>query len=293
MKTILVLTDFSDHALFALKVAASIAKKVKGKINLLHVHNISTLAYSYYNLNMYDDIRTSAAEQINLLVHLDFLKGIPVEKHVFVDKLLWEAIKSEEFKDSDLIVMGAHGVSGFNKFFIGSNTEKVVRFSDVPVLTIKNEINDFSIRNMVFASNFREESYPVFKKIKFFADLYHAHIDLLKVITPKSFEPTPRSKKLIYDFANKFKLKDYTVNIYNAYDIENGIMDFSEGKNTDLIAMETHGRTGFVHLLTGSLTEDLVKHEAIPLLSVKMKSHSKSASQMYDYEETFESWGSE
>ena len=119
---------------------------------------------------------------------------------------MWEVINSEQFKNSDLIVMGSHGISGFSKVFIGSNTEKVVRLADSPVLTIKNEIEDFGVKNMVFASNFFEESHTVFKKIKFFADLYKTHIYLLKVITPKEFEPTPVSQKLLNRFINRFNL---------------------------------------------------------------------------------------
>lgn len=60
--------------------------------------------------------------------------------------------------------MGSHGVSGFREMFIGSNTEKVVRFSEVPVLVVKNEITSFEVRNFVFASDFSEEIKNHFKK---------------------------------------------------------------------------------------------------------------------------------
>ena len=53
---------------------------------------------------------------------------------------------------------------------------------------------------MVFASNFYTESYEVFDQIKIFAELYDAHIDLLKIITPKNFEPTPESLRLMNNF---------------------------------------------------------------------------------------------
>jgi len=127
---------------------------------------------------------------------------------------------------------------------------------------------------MVFASNFLDESYKAFEKIKYFADLYNAHIDLLKIITPKHFEPTPKSQKLINSFVEKFNLKDYSIHIYNAHNIEHGIIDFSHEKGSDLIAIETHGRTGFAHLINGSLAENIVKHEAKPVLSIKMQNFS-------------------
>jgi len=295
MKTILVPTDFSDHALFALKVAASIARKLNAKINLVHVYNLPSAGiepYHYYD-KFYKEMKDNASEQLNKLEGLEFLKDITVEKHLITDMLMWEIATTESFKNADLIVMGSHGESGFNKVFIGSNTEKIVRLADIPVLTIKNELDDFVINKMVFASNFFEESYAVFEKIKFFADLYSAHIELLKVITPKDFEPTPVSLKLMEDFTKKFNLSNYTVNIYNATGIEQGIIDFSEEIKADLIAIETHGRTGFAHLINGSLAEDIVKHEQKPVLSIKIPVLSTPVTKYMDYRKNYENWGNE
>lgn len=273
MKTILVPTDFSEHALFALKVAANIAKKINAEINLVHVYNLPSSGveqYQYYIEKYKEEMTANANEQLKKLVDLEFLKGISIKRSIVSDKLMWEAINDEQFKNVDLIVMGAGGASGYNNLFIGSNTEKIVRLADAPVLTIKNEIEDFTIKKMVFASNFFDESYPVFEKIKFFANLYNAHIDLLKVITPKHFESTPQSKKLVEKFVEKFNLRNYSINIYNAHNIESGIIDFSNEMGADLIAIETHGRTGFAHLINGSLAENIVKHEVKPVLSIKI-----------------------
>lgn len=295
MKNILVPTDFSDHGFYALKVAASIAKKIKATINLVHVfdHPLKEFGgYPYYD-KLFQEIKTKAEDQMSDLLRLKFLKGVNVKKHLVTDVLIWEVINSDRFKNSDLIVMGSHGERGLSKVFIGSNTGKIVRLADSPVLTIKNEIEDFKIKNMVFASNFFEESYAVFKKIKFFADLYKAHIYLLKVITPKEFEPTPISQNLVNSFINKFDLKNYTINIYNSSNIEKGIIDFSDEINADLIAIETHGRTGFAHLINGSLAEDIATHEAKPVLSIKIPALSVSASRFMGYWHNYENLGSE
>ena len=295
MKTILVLTDFSEHAIYALKVAASIAKKINARINLVHVYNLSSAGfekYQYYD-KFYREIKTRAEDQIAKLSQLDLLKGIDVEKHIVTDMLMWKTINSEQFKNTDLIVIGSHGTSGMSKVFIGSNTEKIVRLADSPVLTIKNETNGFAIKKMVFASNFLKESYTSFEKIKFFSDLYKAHIYLLKVITPKEFEPTPVSQKLINSFIKEFNLKKFSIHIYNSQSIESGIIEFSNEVNADLIAIETHGRTGFAHLINGSLAEDIVKHEAKPVLSIKIPALSESASKFMGYRNDYENWGNE
>ena len=295
MKTILVPTDFSDHALYALKVAASIAKKINAEIKLIHAFNIPTAEYveDYYYEEYYNEIKAQAEKKLNTLADMDILKGIEISKHFVTNVLMWELVTDNKYKDVNLIVIGSHGESGFNKVFIGSNTEKIVRLADSPVLTIKNEDVDFNIKTMVFASDFYGDSYAVFEKIKFFADLYKAHIHLLKVITPKDFEPMPVSNKLMEDFVKKFELSNFTINIYNAFSVEKGITDFSDEINVDLIAIETHGRTGIAHLINGSLAEDVASHIDRPVLSVKMEGKSKDVSKAGSYKQDYRNWGAE
>lgn len=296
MKTILVPTDFSDHALYALKVAASIAKKINASIQLIHVYSIPSYGFPeniYYEKEYMNQIEALAEKRLITLTKMNMLKGITVTKQCVSNMFIWELVTDKKYKDVDLIVMGSHGNSGLSKTFIGSNTEKVVRLANSPVLTIKNEHIGFKMKKMVFASNFYSESYPVFAKIKFFADLYKAHIDLLKVITPKDFEPTPISKKLIKDFAEHFKLTDYSSNIYNATSIKKGITDFSDEINADLIAIETHGRTGIAHLINGSLAEDVANHIDRPVLCIKMEEKLRDHSKLSGDTKNFRNWGAE
>lgn len=295
MKTILVPTDFSDYALFALKAASCIARKVNAKIILAHVYNLPSDGIEMYHYidQYYKEIKTSATKKLNELALKKFLKGITVEKLILTDILMWEIVTLDRFKNVDLIVLGSHGKSGFNRVFIGSNTEKIVRLAGAPVLTIKNEPEDFEVKHMVFASDFNDESYYAFEKIKSFADIYDSHIDLLKVITPREFETTRQSAKLMNDFVFKFNLKKYSVNIYNDYNIEQGIIDFSDETNADLVALETHGRTGIAHLILGSLTESLVKHESRPVLSIKMVHHSEYGKKLQEANKDYQNWGAE
>lgn len=295
MKTILVPTDFSEHAMSALKVAGQIAKRIKAAIHLVFVCNLPSSEHeeNEYYKKFCEQVRAQSEEKILELSHFEFLKGIDVRTEIVTTMHMWEIASTRKFGHFDLIVIGAYGASGFNKILIGSNTEKVVRLADAPVLTVKNEIRDFNIKRIVFASNFFEESYRVFEKIKVFADIYRSHVFLLKVITPREFEPTPMSLELMDRFALRFKLSNYSMNIYNSQDIESGIIEFSNEKDVDVISLETHGRTGFSHLINGSITEDIVKYESRPILSVKIPPLSERASKYMSFRENYENWGKE
>jgi nucleotide-binding universal stress UspA family protein len=95
-------------------------------------------------------------------------------------------------------------------------------------------------------------------------------VHLLKVNTPKNFERSEDTLKAIDAFLQHHELRKFTTTVYNDLSVEEGILNFARSIDTDLIAMATHGRTGFFHVVNGSLTEDIVNHTTFPVLSVKL-----------------------
>ena len=161
MKRILVPTDFSKHAEYALKVAAQIAKKNDGEIFLVHMLELPTsgndaisTAHEIPELMLF---KNAAINKLDSLMESDFLNGVKISKIIQFEMAFEGIIKNGEAHNADLIVMGSHGANGFQEMFIGSNTEKVVRNSNVPVLVIKREEDTFSASKFVFASDFSDE----------------------------------------------------------------------------------------------------------------------------------------
>jgi len=173
-------------------------------------------------------------------------------------------------KEIDLIVMGSHGISGFKEMFIGSNTEKVVRTSNVPVLVIKNEHESFDITNFVFATDFSEKCCDSFEEAKKFSEDVNSQMNLLYVNTPGNFITTADATKKMNEFVKNIDIKNYTLNIYNDTSVEKGILNFAKETNASLIGMSTHGRKGISHFFNGSISEDLVNHANRPVITFKI-----------------------
>jgi len=274
MKRILVPTDFSAHADNALKIAAQIAKKTNGEIFLLHMLEIPN--------QMNDAITGSAGipeamlfikkatETLQKKKDKDFLKGIKVTESVKFESAFEGTLSFSKANKIDLIVMGSNGVSGIEEVLIGSNTEKIVRLSEVPVLVIKKNTTEFKPSNFVFASDFSKEIKKPFKKMIKFASLFNAKLYLVMICTPNSFKPTALSEQIINDFLSNFDIQNYSTHIYNDVNIEKGIRNFSNSVNADLIGLCTHGRTGLAHFFTGSISEDLVNHAVKPVITFKI-----------------------
>ena len=159
MKTILVPTDFSKHAENALKVAAQIAKKNNGEIILLHMLELSTSGNDALNTSheipelMF--FKNAAVAKLEELENSDFLNDIKVSSIVQFNMAFEGIIENGKKHYADLVVMGSHGASGFHEMFVGSNAEKVVRNSEIPVLVIKKEDADFKVDTLTFASTYQ------------------------------------------------------------------------------------------------------------------------------------------
>jgi nucleotide-binding universal stress UspA family protein len=70
-------------------------------------------------------------------------------------------------------------------------------------------------------------------------------------------------------------LKNFTINLFSDNTEEEGIVYFAEQVDADLIAMATHGRTGFAHVISGSIAEDVVSHSKRPVLTFVIKHRKK------------------
>lgn len=275
MKNILVPTDFSEQAENALKVAVQLAKKHKCELYLIHtlelpLQKVDPLS-SYQDLPEAMFFMKLAHKHFETLLAKDYLKGINVHEIVEFHETfrgVYQACKKHKI---DLIVMGSHGANGFRELLIGSNTEKVVRTSEVPVLVIKKEHPVFNIDHFVFASNFKDKYKEPFEKAIAVSKLLDAKMHLLFVNTASDFMTTEEAETLIKTFVNGFGFENYSVNIYNDISVEKGIMNFSQAINADLIGMCTHGRQGLSHFFNGSISEDLVNHAKRPVMTFKIE----------------------
>lgn len=274
MKRILVPVDFSEYSVEALKVAAQIARKNNFEIILLHLlelpHQVSG---DFGNSSSIPEIiyfKNKAIEKLEELMDSVFLQGIEVFESIEFKKVDEGIIDASTKNNADLIVMGSHGTSGFNELLVGSNTEKIVRHSKVPVLVIKKGVKEFKANNFVFASDFAKETRKPFRKMLEFAKLFDSKLFLVTICTPGSFKTTMATEKTMEDFIAHFDIDNYSTHIFNDTNIESGIVNFANSVNADLIGVCTHGRTGLAHFYNGSISEDLVNHTVKPVITFKI-----------------------
>jgi nucleotide-binding universal stress UspA family protein len=278
MKKILVPTDFSSPAKLATEVATEIAKKAKAQVVLLHV--IEVPSDESFNAegqvsepyDWEDKLFTMKLIQLSKKQMLEACKGIeqqgiPVSYKLKMGNPFHAMRTCITDEDADLVVMGTSGRSKVEEMIIGSNTEKVVRHAKCPVLTVHEKSSRAGFRNIVYATSMSEDEMEFSNVVMNTQALYGSTIHVVRINTPMNFKPDTVVKELMEKFAKKLQLQNYTLNVFNHYSEEEGIIHFANSINADLIGLATHGRTGFAHVIAGSIAEDVASHSRKPVLT--------------------------
>ena len=282
MKKILVPTDFSKPAQIAIDVAADIAKKSNGQIILLHV--VEEASGTSFKITGEVDVSGGWEDKLFTMKLIERSKkqlakaieevkatGVKVKEELRLGTAFHGIRDIITEHKVDLVVMGSAGHSKLEEMIIGTNTEKVVRHSKCPVLTVHKKPTTTDFKDIVYASSMSKDEEVFSRIVRTTQQLYDATIHLVRINTPGNFQRDAVVRKYMEDFAKKLQLKKFTINIFNDLTEEEGIIYFADSINADLIAMATHGRTGFAHVLAGSIAEEVVSHSKRPVLTFVTK----------------------
>lgn len=282
MKTILVPTDFSKHARWALKLASKIAKQAKASVTLLHIvehpgsdsFNVAGQVAvdvgwedKLYTLKLIERARKQLAEGADSLAQEGLEYKIVLRMGNAFHGISTEIMEQE----ADLVVIGSIGESEQDQLIRGSNTEKVIRFSKCPVLTVHEDPGTETIKDIVYASSLAEHELNFGYVVKRMQELLGTTVHLVHINTPMNFQPDRIVKPVMLAFAKKLKLENYTLNMCSDLDAQTGIIHFAGNVKSGLICMTTHGYSGLSYLMMGSIAEDVVRHTRKPMLTLVQK----------------------
>jgi nucleotide-binding universal stress UspA family protein len=279
IQKIAILTDFSKDADSALEVAAYLSKKFNGTLFLLHVIPPTRQMTQMYNreqaeLNIEEEysehLKKAAEKKLNHLLQSPSYSDINIEWRILNGnffKVIHQAISDLKI---DLIVMGTKGSSNADGLLIGSNTEKIVRYSQIPVLVLQDVHTLTNIKQIVAATTLQNDQYHFISQLSVWQECFGAHLHLLSVQTAhrkfdaRQFES---QKELI---TKTLGLKNHTFHHYSSTTELDGINHFAAEIQADLIAIGTNQRKGIARLLWGSITQELIQVNHTPILAFSL-----------------------
>jgi nucleotide-binding universal stress UspA family protein len=267
MKRILVPCDFSKPSINAFRFALDVAAQSRGSVYLVNILELPfvqdiQLAVAAPYIGGW---RTKIVSDLDKLVAGYNKSKIKVTTSVELGKPAHALLDFAEAQSIDLIIMGSHGASGLRELVLGSNAEKIVRHSEIPVLIIK-EYTKGPIKNIVFPNTLETaDQQDLTMKVKALQAFFKATVHIVFVNTPTNFISDNVTLGRLKQFAKHFMFKDYTINIHNDRYEEDGIMNFTTAIKGDLIAMGTNARKGIPHMVRGSVAENVVNHTSSPI----------------------------
>jgi len=266
MKNILVPCDFSSAAINAYRLALDIVAMSGGKVHVLNVIELPYMpntAFTPVRALGLPYIKEMSAKAKGNFEKIRGKYGPDCVRNAFrvasgsPSSVILAFAKKNNI---DLIIMGSHGANAMRDFFVGSTTEKIVRTSSVPVIVVKT-LYKGSLNNIVVPFSAEMESQDgLIQNIKSLQSFFKAHLHIVWVNTPANFSPDDVTMKRITAMIKKYKIKNYTICIYNHLYEESGILKYADSIDADMIAMGTHGRRGLSHMIHGSKTEQVARH---------------------------------
>lgn len=286
--------DFSDFSRRALSHAVAMARRYEGRVTLLHVmpELPSIIAFPLSA----DPPLLDPATRGGLCEELHEFAG-PAREQVPMDVVVLEGdparqiVEQARERHADLVVMGTHGRSGFERWALGSVTEKVLRKAPCPMLTVPRaagpvEAGDPRFRRILCAVDFAPPSLQAVKQALSLAEESKARLTLLHVVeafldeeAAGSWHPKlsafqaylerdarRRLELLVPEDARNWCEPQEVVVFGKAW---REVLRRSAEDASDLIVMGVRGRSAVDLALFGSTTHHVVREATCPVLTIR------------------------
>jgi nucleotide-binding universal stress UspA family protein len=266
--------DFSKSAMHALEYAIKIANRVEANVLMIWVDKPESEDSLYQNPTR--DHRLEAKRRFDDIIkqYGKTLKKGCLAYKLRKGKVYKEIANQAKYNDAYLVLAGAHGVSGFETFWIGSNAYKIVSYAPCPVITLRDTFKiGKDIKKIVLPI---DNSSSTRQKVPFaieFASLFCSEVHVLELqssiltsIRKKVSSYAAQVLKYLQD--NKVKHVHQSVNADN---ITSATISYAEKIGADLIIIMTEQEEETANIFLGPYAQQMVNNSPVPVMSVHPK----------------------
>ncbi|MEI7980704.1 MAG: universal stress protein [Bacteroidota bacterium] len=276
MNPIIVAVDFSNTSITAIEYAIALANKLKSPIQMIWVDKISPQESLYPDTS--NQNRNEAKKRFEELISTyskKLVKGITLEYKLKKGKIYHEVDNLARLTNAELIVTGAHGISGYEEFWVGSNAFKIVTYASFPVSTVRHDLvvrkNIDKILVPIDGSAETVQKLPFVVKL---AKLFKSEIHL--VTTHNSHLKSIQRIAEKYAQSATSYLKQHSVEFITdtivANDLTKAVLSYAMNVQVDLIAIMTEQETP-VNILLGPQAQQMINQSPVPVLSIHPREH--------------------
>jgi len=288
-------TDMSDASRPALRYAAAIAAWYDARLSVLHVVptfdaiQIPPGALGETVQVVYPSSRDEVLATLQRQVEASGAAAVNPALEAEAGDTLQVIVDRALTIPADLVVLGTHGRSGFNRFLYGSIAEQVLHRASCPVLAVPPhapadadvtfdrilcalDFSPASLQALGFALDLARQAngkVTVLHVVEWLAEeepRVHTHFNVPEYRQHLIDDTRARIKELIAGESQTWCEIEPVVTTGRAY---REILRVAKEQASELIVMGTQGRGGLGLALAGSATQQVVRHAACPVLTVK------------------------
>lgn len=268
---ILVPTDFSKYARYALDYAIVLAKKQKADIILLHAFSITYISPEVpMNIIAEQMAAVKGTAEKRLKVLAAKIRSRKIGCEIINEQRTLVSLISDVIQKRvpSLIVMGTKGASGLKEVILGSNASSVIKKVKCPVVVVPKKVLLESVKHIVYATDYHAGDIKAVKKLVAMSKLFNANITVIHV-PEKSFIPEKEEKKLdLYKKKIKEKVKYNKMEFRLMYgpDPVSVFEDYVRQESPDLFVMSAYHRSLPERLFKPGTIKKMVCQTKIPIL---------------------------
>jgi nucleotide-binding universal stress UspA family protein len=271
MKKIIVPIDFSGDSINALEHAIVIANIVKADLRMIHVKKNKNFEVPFYFKNFDYNQGSSLQDYFEIIINKyqskvenNFDYKIR-EGHVFK-----EVCNQAKYDDAYMVILGTHGISGFEELIAGSNAFKVVANSPCPVLTVRHGFLRTDITKIILPIDISKESR---QKVPFAAEIasyFNAEVHTVSVREINSKDIVTKLDNYtsqVCEYLTKKNVKCYTQAL-NGKNITDITIQYACKIGAELITIMTEQSENPANIVMGAYAQQMVNHSPIPVLCI-------------------------
>ena len=274
---ILVPIDFSEQSLIALEQSYNLAREYHAEITLLNVIEENSMLAKLFSSEQQDDFRKKVQEQLDTLAESVTKKSKIIVNTLVAKGSVYEKIAEvADLINATMIVMGSNGDGGLKKRFIGSNALRVVRESNIPVITIKGKHHRNGCRNIILPLDLSKETREKVTKAIELSKLFHGSI--IRVVsvlfTTDEFVVNKLTRQLgqVKSFLEKEGIEctaEIVKGIKGEETLAQNVLEYAERSKGDLILIMTQQEVDFTKYFIGSSAQEIINDSSIPVMSIR------------------------
>lgn len=272
MGNILAAIDFSDCSINALEHAVSIASHGELDVHMVWVNNPRQTKVTIYSESS-GELVDSVEKRFKKLIE-QYKGHLPNNKIDFVirEGKIYREINDEAAEaGSECIVIGTHGISGFEQFWIGSNASKVISVAECPVITLRAGIDSrFNLDRIIMPIDSTIDTRQKVPFTTYIARIFNAEIHVLSIYTAniKSIrnrvdQYATQVCEYLEEEGIKFVQKAIVVD-----NVTTATIEYAQSVNANLISIMTEQETKAYNLLVGPYATQMVNNSPFPVLSI-------------------------